>query len=270
MPTPPRPFLEEVTTEPGRLRIAFSAVPLLGQTVHDHCIAGLEATVKLCQELGHEMAEATPQIDGPALATAFLTMICAEVRADIDEAEPLIGRRARPSDLETETWALALLGGRLSGATITKAVRSMQRVSGQLHQFFEDYDACLTPTLARPPAMTGTLLPQGIEALALKLMGRLRAGRVLEAAGVVERSADRIYEYMPYTVPFNLSGQPAMSVPLHWSEEGLPIGMQFVGRFGDEATLFRLAGQLERASPWFDRRPPIRSDCGPPRAGPRY
>jgi amidase len=262
-PLPARPFLEEVEADPGRLRVAFSAVPLLGRTVHDDCIAGLEATVKLCKELGHEMVEATPQIHGPALATAFLTMLCAEVRADIDEAEGLIGRRAKPSDLETETWALAQLGGCLSGATIIKAVRRLQRASRQLHQFFEDFDALLTPTLARPPVVTGTLLPQGIEALGLRLMGRLRAGRLLDFVAVVERSAERVYEYVPYTVPFNVSGQPAMSVPLHWSDEGLPIGMHFVGRCGDEATLFRLAGQLERARPWFDRRPPI-CCTGPP------
>ena len=245
-PAPPsRPFLDEVGAEPRRLRIAFSATPLLGRTVDDDCVRGLEATVELCQDLGHELVEAAPQIEGKVFAKAFLTMLCGEVRADIDEAEALFGRRATSRDFETETWALGLLGGRMSAVTYAKAVRHIQRTSRQVGRFFEDYDVFLTPTLAMPPVVTGTLMPQGVEALALRVLCALNAGRVLDAAGVIDISADKVYEFVPYTILFNTTGQPAMSVPLYSNEAGLPIGMHFVGRYAAEATLFRLAGQKQ-------------------------
>ena len=119
----------------------------------------------------------------------------------------------------------------------------------------------LTPTLARPPVRHGELhvgeqLPRS-KYLTTKLLVRVNAGRLLKALGALEEGAAGLFDYFPYTPVFNATGQPAMSVPLCWNEEGLPIGMHFVGRYGEEATLFRLAGQLERARPWFDRRLPI-------------
>jgi len=105
--------------------------------------------------------------------------------------------------------------------------------------------------------VTGALQPKGAEALAMKVLGSLNAGGLINALAGIEALADQVFRFMPYTPLFNASGQPAMSVPLYWNDEELPIGMHFVGRYGDEATLFRLAGQLEHAAPWFDRTPPI-------------
>jgi len=104
--------------------------------------------------------------------------------------------------------------------------------------------------------VTGALQPTGTEALALKVLGRLNAGCLLDALVGIEGLADQVFQFMPYTPLFNATGQPAMSVPLCWNDESLPIGMHFAGRYGDEATLFRLAGQLEKARPWFERLPP--------------
>jgi amidase len=256
-PAPQRPFLDEVESEPSKLRIAYSAKPLLPGTVHEDCVKGLEATVKLCEELGHELVEATPQIDGHAFAKAFLTMVCGETRATIDEAADLLGRKATAAEFETATWAIGLLGTKISAAEFAHAVRYLKLSARQIGQFFEEYDVLLTPVLARPPVVTGELQPQGAEASVMKLLGRLNAASILGAVARIDVLAEQIFEFIPYTPPFNATGQPAMSVPLYWNDQGLPIGMHFVGRYADDATLFRLAGQLERAQPWFDRVPPI-------------
>ena len=107
--------------------------------------------------------------------------------------------------------------------------------------------------------MTGAFQPKGAEAFAIKLLGSLNAGRLIKALAGIEALADQVFEFIPYTPLFNATGQPAMSVPLYWNDEGLPIGMHFIGRYGDEATLFQLASQLEKANPWFDRIPLIYS-----------
>jgi amidase len=122
--------------------------------------------------------------------------------------------------------------------------------------FFQNYDVLLTPTLGKPPPRLGALVPQGLEALGQKAIVALKARVALNIPGAVRSAVSRVYEFIPFTPIANVTGQPAMSLPLHWNEAGLPIGTMFTGRFGDEATLFRLAGQLERERPWFDKRPP--------------
>jgi amidase len=257
LPPPSRPFLQEIDANPGKLRIAFSSKPFLPGIVHDDCLNGLQTTVKLCQDLGHQMVEKTPEIDGKAFARAFLTMVCGETRADIEEAEIRFGRKARFRDFEPATWAVGLLGKQISSAEFTRAIRLLKSCGRQMGKFFEDYDLLLTPTLARPPVKTGELQPKGAEAFVMKLLGRINAGGLINAIAGIEALAEQVFEFIPYTPLFNATGQPAMSVPLYWNDGGLPIGMHFVGRYGDEATLFRLAGQLEQAKPWFDFTPPI-------------
>lgn len=254
-PPPARPFLEEVTTEPGRLRIAFTAQPFFGRTVHDDCTKGLEATVRLLQQLGHEVIEAAPEIDGEACAVAFVTIIAGEARAEIEGTAKLANRRPSLADFEAATYGLGLLGKGMSASEYASAARFLQSTAREVGRFFEQYDVLLTPTLSRPPVPIGALKPSGGERAVINVIGRLNAGWLLKALGVVRPLAAKTFDFIPYTPLFNVTGQPAMSVPLYWNAAGLPIGMQFVGRFGDEATLFRLAGQLERAEPWFDRAP---------------
>jgi amidase len=257
--TPPnnRPFLDEVCEAPGKLRIAFTSKPLLHGIAHEDCVRGLETTVKLCEDLGHELVEAAPKIDGKAFAKAYVTTVCGETRAEIEEHEILFGRKARLSDFEPGTWAVGLLGKHISAAEFSKALRLLKFTARQVGHFFENYDILLTPTLSKPPVLTGSLQMRGVEFFILKLVCRLNAGRFLDALGLIDSGADRLFEFIPYTPLFNVTGQPAMSVPLYWNDEGLPIGSQFVGRYGDEATLFRLAGQLEEAKSWFDQTPPV-------------
>jgi len=252
-----RPFLSEVGTDPGKLRIAFTSEPFLGHIVGSDCVKGLEDTVKLCHELGHEVVEAAPQIDGKAFAKAFLRIICVETRATIEESEALLSRKASFKDFEPNTWVLGLLGRQCRAPEFARSLNLVQRTARQIGEFFEKYDVMLTPTLAMPPVVTGALQPKGSQLVAMKLLGRLNAGGVINALSGIDALAEHVFEFIPYTPLFNVTGQPAMSVPLHWNDDGLPIGMQFVGRYGDEATLLRLAGQLEKTRPWSDRIPPI-------------
>ncbi|NIO41583.1 MAG: amidase [Burkholderiales bacterium] len=255
-PPSKRPFLDEVDADPGALRIAYTSEPLLPSVVHDDCIKGIDATVRLCQDLGHEVVEATPELDGPSFARAFFTMVCGETRATIEEAALLFGRKATASQFEADTWAVRLVGTKISASDFAQALRHLKLTARQVGRFFEEYDVLLTPTLARPPVEMGELQPQGLEAFGIKLLSRINGARLLHAATGSGALAEQVFDFVPFTPLFNATGQPAMSVPLYWNDKGLPIGMQFVGRYADEATLFRLAGQLERAKPWANKVPP--------------
>lgn len=256
-PPPARPFLEEVGRAPGKLRIAFTATPWLGSTVHPDCVAAVQETARLLEELGHHVEEASPTIDGPGFCRAFLTMVCAELRGDIDDAELLLGRKARLADFELPTWGLSRLGHAIPASELARALRFLQRVARQTGPFFERYDVVLTPTVSSPPFTTGALQPTPAETFLLGLLGRIGAGSLFRMLGVLEQTADKVFEWIPWTPVLNATGQPAMSVPLCWNREGLPIGMHFIGRYGDEATLYRLAAQLEEARPWFGRLAPL-------------
>jgi amidase len=150
----------------------------------------------------------------------------------------------------------ALLGRSWSAADYARASRTLQRWARRVGAFFADYDVLLTPTLAAPPPPIGAMKPTPVQAAILAAVARLRAGALLRVTGLAAQLMKRPLNFIPYTPLFNVTGQPAISLPLHWTASGLPIGMQFVARMGDEATLFRLASQLEAARPWFDRAPP--------------
>jgi amidase len=254
-PKPERPFLSEVTTEPGKLRIAFTDTPFLGQTVHPDCRRALEESVKMLESLGHTVVEDAPQVDSEALSMAFVTMLCGNVAADIIETAAMVNRSPSPADFEIATWGLGMLGRTITARDYLLAVRTLQYAARRIGRFFENYDVLVTPTLAKPPVKIGELAMPAFEAQALRLIAGLPVGWLLKALGLVKPIAAKAFDFVPYTPLFNVTGQPAMSVPLHWNADGLPIGVQFVGRYADEATLFRLAGQLERACPWFDRAP---------------
>jgi len=257
-PAPARPFLEEVGADPGRLRIAFTDRPLLGEHMDDDCKAALRDTVALLESLGHTVVEASPPLDRDEFLHAFLLMVCAQADADLADAQAATGRRASPANVEISTWALALLGRSYTAGDMAKARRHLERTARSVGRWFDGYeiDALVTPTLTTPPFITGALQPPAHEVLALKALGRLRAGGVLRLGGALEKAAKRVFEWIACPPLFNVTGQPAMSVPLVWNDAGLPIGMHFAAQWGDEATLFRLASQLEVARPWFGRRPP--------------
>ena len=249
------PFLKEVGKKPGKLKIAVTTKPMLGKNVHADCVAGVEETVKLLEELGHEVVEASPVIDGEVYSLAFLTIVAANARADIEEAAEAAGKKVSVDDFDVSTFGMGLFGTILKASEYARAIRYLQKVSREIGRFFEDYDVLLTPVLNQPPVKIGELAPAASEQAMIKMIGRTGAKWVLDAMGIIKPLAAQTFEFIPWTPVFNVTGQPAMSVPLHWNEADLPIGMHFVGHWGDEATLFRLAGQLEKAKPWADKVP---------------
>jgi len=251
-----RPFLQEVTANPGKLRIAFTGKPMLGKNVHADVLQGLEDTVRLLKELGHEVIEASPKIDGEAFSLAFLTVLAAELRADMEEIAAISGKKVSVKDFDPVTFGLGMLGKVLSGQEYASAVRYLQTSAREIGGFFEAYDLLLTPTLSQPPVVIGSLQPSASEKTLINLIGSFDGGGILKAIGIIKPLAAQTFEFIPWTPVFNVTGQPAISVPLFWNSENLPIGSHFVGKFGDEAALLRLAGQLEQARPWAQRTPP--------------
>ncbi|HEY7201430.1 MAG TPA: amidase [Candidatus Dormibacteraeota bacterium] len=232
-----RPFLQEVGADPGRLRIAVTTVAATGVPVHEDCVRAVRETARLCEELGHEVFDFAPEdLDGSALSDAFLTLYISGVTASIAGWAQQTGRTPAAADFEPLTWAMREMGLTRSPADYLLAQGYLQQFSRRVARWYADFDVWLTPVLAEPPLPLGTFDAPPDQ----PLLSLLRAGA-----------------WVPFTPIANITGQPAMSVPLHWNDAGLPVGSHFVGRFGDEATLLRLAAQLESARPWAGRRPPV-------------
>jgi amidase len=166
-----------------------------------------------------------------------------------------MGKKIRSSDVETFTWTLGLLGRSTSAASVVKSKRIWDQASRAMGRFHQNYDLYLTPTIANPPVKIGALQPKPIENAVVKVINSLRLERLLKLSGILDKLAVQNLAKTPFTLLANFTGQPAMSVPLYWTSDGLPCGIHFMAPFGDEATLFRLAAQLEAEKPWFHRRP---------------
>ena len=234
-PSPDGSFLDQVTRKPGRLRIAYMPRPLSGSPVDPDCLAAVEAAAKLCESLGHHVEEAAPKLDVAAMGQASFVLIASSVAADVLDRAKSLGREPGPDLLEPITLGFVGYGRTTTGMDFARANNTLQGVAITVAQFMARYDVILSPTLAAPP------LP----------LGRIGLSPGVDFATWGQRTAT----FSPYTQLANLTGQPSMSVPLGQSRDGLPIGVLFTGRYGDEALLYRLAGQLERAAPWAARRP---------------
>ena len=235
-PTPERSFLEEVLRKPGRLRIALNVTTPMGTPVDPECVAAVRDASKLCESLGHHVEEAAPKVDHAALGRAVFTIISASIAADLRAREAATGIVAGLEMIETVTRAFYDIGMKTSGVDFAQANSDLLVAATSVADFMDDYDLLLSPTLASPPVKLGIL---GLSPADL--------GSYYKA----------VTEFGPFSALQNQTGQPSMSVPLAMSKAGLPIGVMFSARYGDEATLLRLAGQLERAAPWSGRRPPL-------------
>ena len=254
-PHPARPFLEEVGKDPGKLRIGFSSRSQLGSEVSTHCIEAVQRAARLCESLGHHVEEGGPSVSRGDVIRAYLIICCAEVAAAIHEGGRFTGRRPQPSDFEPSTWFLGQVGRAFSAPELAAAVHLVHATGRSVAAWFASRDVLLTPTLSQPPLKIGALQPKPAERLALRLLRRNAPHVALRFA--LDQLADRAFEWAAFTPLANLTGQPAMSVPLHWTPDGLPIGVQFMASFAREDLLFRLASQLESAHPWSSRRAPV-------------
>jgi amidase len=254
-PPPERPFLEEVGRDPGKLRIGLSTRSLLGNSVHPDCATAARDAAELCVRLGHAVEEAAPPIDRVSVTHAWLIIVAAETAAEIDLAARHLNKEPRPADFEPGTWMLAQAGRKYRADELASAVHLVRQVGRDFARWFERYDLFLTPTLGALSLLIGALQPKPAELAALAALRAVPSGAAIRK--ILDRLADQGFEFAAFTPPANFTGQPAMSVPLSWNGQGLPIGVHFTGRYGDEATLFRLAAQLERERPFDARRPPI-------------
>ena len=239
-PPKERPFLDETRTEPGPLRIAFSPGPPIDTPVHEDCVKAVESTAKLLEELGHKVEEAAPELDMEEFRQVFMVLWLSGFARTVESIAAATSSAPNPDLYEPMNWQLYQQGNKIKAWEYLNAVSYFQALSRRFAHFFETYDVWLTPTAAEPPPKLGLLHP-GPEV----------------ASPDASRIVQRVFQFVPFTQFANTTGQPAMSMPLHWNDAGLPIGLHFTGRFGDEATLFRLAAQLEKARPWIDRRPPV-------------
>ncbi len=235
-PPPARPFLEEVGRDPGKLRIALTTTAFNDHQVDPACKDAAHAAAKLCASLGHTVEDARLEIDSKALRTAARIVVGANVRASLEARAAVLGRPLAQADVERETWARATDGGTFTAWEYARSIGVIHRIGRAVARFFTSYDVVLSPTMCRPPQRLGVMNMSSTD----------------DAAYL-----DGVLASIGFTSLFNQSGNPAISLPLAWSKDGLPIGIQFAGRFGDEATLFRLSAQLEAAQPWANRRPSI-------------
>ena len=256
LPAPEEPYLKAIEQPPQPLRIAFNTKSPLGTPVHPECVRAVEDAARLLEGLGHQVEEAAPEVNGKAIADGYIAMYFGEVAADIAALEPVLGRKPRPGDVEDQTWVIGLLGRAYSAGEFVTSLREWNHAARAMGAFHQTYDLYLIPTLAEPPVKIGAMQPKPAERAAMKVVNKFGLGRVIKMSGLPDKIATEGLSNAPFTQLANLTGQPAMSVPLYWTEDGLPCGVQFVAPLGDEATLFKLAAQLEKERPWFDRRPP--------------
>jgi amidase len=241
-PPSARPFAAELAVPPGRLRIAFTTRTAEGQPADPECVTAARDAAAFCANLGHEVVEADlPELDG-RVSAAIGTVLQGVAAWIVEYWVRKQGRLPGPDELEPYTRAYWQAGRRVSAASYLLALDDLRAFSRSVARFFTAVDIWLTPTLSEPPVPLGELTSSAAEPW---------------------RPAERMSRFVAYpAIVANITGAPAMSVPLHWNAAGLPIGVHFLGRFGDDATLFRLAAQLEQARPWAGHHPA----CGAPTA----
>ena len=235
---PARPFIEEVGAATGRLRVAFSTTAASGGSVHPECVRAVHRTVDQLAALGHSVVEAAPVFDWERFLETVHVLWCAGTAAPVLSVATALGRKPSPDNMEAVSWACFEDGLRFSAGDLLAAMAHHNAVARSVAPFFEQYDVLVTPTIAQLPATLGTL-------------NQNKAGMSAMAW------TRQVFDYCPFTPLFNTTGQPAMSLPLHWTDAGLPVGVQIVGRFGGESAMLRLAAQLEQAMPWAARRAPV-------------
>ena len=254
-PPPVRPWRDEVGAAPGRLRIGFRTLRTDERGWDPDCAAAVEAAVHLLADLGHEVEDDSPAcldtlVDRPMIETMHLIKY-AHVAGELARLGALVGRELGAGDVEPNTWSAADAARGVNGVQLMQALAEQHRYARRLAGWWAGFDILVTPTLATLPFR---FEEGGVEP------GRLRKLDLAGAGG-----GDKPMGLATFTWHYNVTGQPAITLPLHWSGDGVPVGVQFIAAYGREDLLFRLAGQLEAARPWAHRRPPAARPARPAR-----
>ncbi|MFC0315214.1 amidase [Gordonia phosphorivorans] len=250
---PSRPFAEVITEEPGRLRIAYSARSAISGEASAQAQAAVDATAELLTDLGHEVVEIDPPYDDKALAQTFLTIWFAQLAGNVAEIKERTG--AGDFDFEADTLAMVEVGRANGVVALIDALGAITEYTHAMERFYTEYDYFLTPTIAQKPIEIGALdTPLALQAGA-RVAHRLHGGKALLKTGIIDQMIEENLGWVPYTQMANLTGRPAINVPVYWTDDDLPLGVQFNGRLGADGSLLQLAAQLEKARPWIDRFP---------------
>ncbi|QSP95722.1 amidase [Marinobacter salinisoli] len=236
---------------PGQLRIGMFTSSPYDTDVAPECVAAVESTARILENLGHVVEYARPEFDGMALARSYLGLYCGEVSALMARAREHYG--ASDADFELDTRLIAMLGDSMPLSDYVRRRQRWNDFARALGAFFGGYDMYLCPTTGHMPAGIGEMDTPATLKMLGKLMLALRAGKLLHVSGQVDQLAMESLARTPFTQLANLTGTPAMSVPVHWTDAGLPVGVQFGARHGDEVRLLQLAAQLEEVAPWFSQ-----------------
>jgi Asp-tRNA(Asn)/Glu-tRNA(Gln) amidotransferase A subunit family amidase len=228
-------FLEAIARPPRQLRIAVMLKDHRGAKLHPECLEAVQRAAKLCASFGHVVEEADPGLDMVALRPMNARISATNTARSCNMRWKSLGGEPNADDLETVTWAVYQRGLKVSGVEYVEAIAAAHDAERKMALFLTSYDVILSTTLAGPPPKLG----------------------YFDQNGDVQTFTERVTEYLSVTPLHNATGTPAMSVPLHWTADGLPVGVHFAGRYGEEATLLALAAELETAQPWFDRVPAL-------------
>jgi amidase len=253
---PPRPYLDEAMRDPRPLTIGFTIRSPIGTDVDAEAVKAVEDAAHLLESLGHKVERAEPNIDGERLANDFLRAWFAQVAVTVRGVRAETG--CGDDGFETDTLMMAALGHAHAADEYVESYGHWYDYARALSEFHARYDLFMTPTLGTPPPKIGEVkTPAWIGQLTRRGL-KLGLSKVLRyASGTIDTVTRDSLRHVPFTQLANLTGVPAMSVPLHWCADALPLGVQFIADHGGEGLLFALAGQLERAKPWVDRRPAL-------------
>lgn len=250
---PDKPFGEQIKHRPGSLKIGYSARSAINARPDREAVAAVEKAAALLRELGHQVDEVAPPYDDAALGRDFLTIWFAQLHQQVADIKQRTG--ARDNDFEADTLAISELGRSGGVQPVMAALEHRNDYIQSLAAFHESHDFFLTPTLATPPLAVGATTTSPVLQRVARLVSRVRAGKLMGLSGILDDLIQESLGWVPYTQLANLTGRPAISVPLHWTDAGLPLGVQFVGRLGADGDLLQLAAQLEEARPWAHRYP---------------
>jgi amidase len=256
---PARPYIDEIKSTPKKLKIGYTyQMPHgLNPPIDEENISAINNTIKLLTDAGHQVEEVEFPHNKEMLTETFYTVMCAETSATVDAMAEMRGQKVAINDVEPNTWLLYKIGKTIGANEYALAKMKWNELNRKVADFHLKYDLLLTPTLGRKPFVIGSMNNTKAEDFVLRFINRLGISVIAKYSGNIKIVAERTFSWIPYVALANLTGQPAMTVPLHWSKDNLPVGVMFTAPWNDEATLFQLAAQLEQAQPWFNRVPEI-------------